>query len=160
MKFFNKILHDSDFQQALASLNTLEKTRIFCNHGIDHLFDVARIAWIISLENHRSFDKESIYLAALLHDIGRCQSTYSHEKESVRIAQYLLKKHEVPVDMQNRILDAIALHRDKSAATDLATCSFGELLAYADQHARLCFQCAASDECYWQEDKKNKLMTY
>lgn len=160
MEYFNAILHDEEFEAALATLNTLEETRIFCKHGIDHLFDVARVSWILAVENQRAFDKESLYLAALLHDIGRCQTVHSHDKESVVMARHLLTKHRVPVEKQEEILSAIGKHREKSTSTDLSSCSLGELLAYADQRTRLCFACPAAHACYWSDERKNHSMNY
>lgn len=160
MNYFNAILHDTAFQSALSKIHQLEETRIFCKHGINHLFDVARIAWIITLEHQRPFDKEVLYLAALLHDIGRSQTLRPHDEESVTIAQQLLEKHQVPVSRQADILEAIACHRQKSAEIDLATCTLGALLAYADERSRLCFACPASHDCYWPKERKNHFMYY
>ena len=55
----------------MEHLAEYEKNRIFCRHGMDHLMDVARIAYIENLEKNCGISKEIIYGAALLHDIGR-----------------------------------------------------------------------------------------
>ena len=52
-------------------LEELERDRQFCRHQMPHLLDVARIAYIRSLENGLGLKKEVIYAAAILHDIGK-----------------------------------------------------------------------------------------
>ena len=47
---------------------------------------------------------------------------------------------------------AVVNHR-KSGADGLS-----ELLYRADKLSRNCFTCKAYDECYWSEEKKNKLI--
>ena len=68
---YNSIIVNSEFLFLLESINEYEKDRKFCRHGIKHLLDTARIMYIIKLEDDLPFDKDMIYAAALLHDIGR-----------------------------------------------------------------------------------------
>ena len=78
----------------MERLAEYEKDRIFCRHGMEHLLDVARIAYIENLENNRGISKEIIYGAALLHDIGRyLQYTEGipHEKAGEELALEILK---------------------------------------------------------------------
>ena len=67
----NKICSHALWQQAVAKIQELEKERVFCGHDVAHFLDVARLAYIENLEKGLALDKELIYGAALLHDIGR-----------------------------------------------------------------------------------------
>ena len=71
MERVNKIWRHPVWKQQMEHLAEYEKNRIFCRHGMDHLMDVARIAYIENLEKNCGISKEIIYGAALLHDIGR-----------------------------------------------------------------------------------------
>ena len=71
MERVNKICGHPVWKWHMERLAEYEKDRIFCRHGIEHLLDVARIAYIENLEKNSGISKEIIYGAALLHDIGR-----------------------------------------------------------------------------------------
>ena len=65
MERIDKILQHKKFQKYVKKNKKKEMNRIFCHHDLVHFLDVARIGWILNL------DKELLYGAALLHDIGR-----------------------------------------------------------------------------------------
>ena len=71
MQRIDAILQNEQFQYGLKRINLLEQDRIFCCHGLNHLLDVARIAWIMVLERNLPVQKDIVYGAALLHDLGR-----------------------------------------------------------------------------------------
>ena len=71
MERINEISDHPLWKLHIEQLKEAEKDRIFCKHGIEHLLDVARIAYIENLEENCDISKEMIYAAALLHDIGR-----------------------------------------------------------------------------------------
>ena len=50
MEYVEKLSGDREYRQLLERLKELEKDRIYCHHGIGHLLDVARIAYIENLE--------------------------------------------------------------------------------------------------------------
>ena len=79
MERINWILNHPLYTSSYNQLKDLEKDRIFCCHQMPHLLDVARIAYIRNLEEHLGLDKEIIYAASLLHDIGKGK----HEKPHV-----------------------------------------------------------------------------
>lgn len=160
MNYFNAVLHHPDFMQAVALLREKEATRIFCRHGLDHFMDVARIAWIICLEEGLTFPKEEIYLTALLHDIGRSQDAAHHDEASVSMAKAILKSCSVPEDIIARVLEAISSHRQKLTSFNPKQASMGELIAWADKRSRLCFQCPAQADCYWPASQKNMTIFY
>ena len=71
MKRIDDILQHEEFKRQLGIIIEAERTRCFCNHDLEHLMDVARIAWIINLEEGIGLDQELVYATALLHDIGK-----------------------------------------------------------------------------------------
>ena len=66
------------FTRCLAGIEAAEADRVFCRHGLPHLLDVARIAWILNLERGCGLHRDVVYAAALLHDIGKYVSLRSH----------------------------------------------------------------------------------
>ena len=93
MRKCNNILKNKNFRDILSKINSAEKDRIYCNHGIDHLLDVARSAYILNLENGLDIPKEIIYGTALLHDIGRYEqykNGTNHHKAGGEIAKKIL----------------------------------------------------------------------
>lgn len=57
MARIQEILQHEEFRKAMEWIDVLEKERIFCGHGMGHLLDVARIAWIDNLEQEAGFRK-------------------------------------------------------------------------------------------------------
>ena len=71
MERVNRILEHDGYQECLRKNETAEKDRRFCRHDMAHFLDVARIAWILNLQEEAGAEQELIYAAALLHDCGR-----------------------------------------------------------------------------------------
>ena len=71
MHRLNVVVHHWIYQDYYGRIKRLEKERIFCRHQMTHLLDVARIAYIKNLEENLGFEKDVIYTAAVLHDIGK-----------------------------------------------------------------------------------------
>lgn len=160
MDRIDRILRCEAFRENLAACEAAEKDRIFCRHGMAHLLDVARIATIISLEEGLGIDRELIYGAALLHDIGRfLQYTdgVPHEQASAAIAVDILKASGYTDKETDVIVAAIKTHREVTAATK---CSLGDILYRADKASRLCFACDAEADCNWEENRKNRRILY
>ena len=156
MERVNKILSNAEFKHCLQTIETLEKDRIFCKHGITHLLDTARIGYILNLENSLNFPKDIIYATALLHDIGRYDEyihKISHHKISKRVIN-ILKDCNYSNDEISTIVEAIGNH-DKPP-TDIKTLS--DVLYKADKLSRMCFNCNVQNECYWNTNKKNKTL--
>ena len=99
----------------MSDLAKKEEDRIFCIHDIEHCLDVARISYILAFENGIKIDKEIVYGAALLLDIGRAISVENHEIESVKTAREILKKCEYTENEIDIICNAIESHREKSS---------------------------------------------
>ena len=170
MKRVQEIYRHPYFQQCLEKNQKAEKTRAFCKHNMEHFLDVARLAYIFSLERGYSIKKEEIYVTALFHDIGKWQQ-YSdgipHEKASAGIADKILREAGFGEDERTRILTAILSHRKKgreekdpghmtdSLIGDETGEQLAEILYDADKISRACYMCPAEKECNWSEEKKN-----
>ncbi len=168
MKRVNDILSDSEFRENLKKIEEFEKDRIYCRHGMNHLLDVARIAGIHALDDGVNIDREVIYAAALLHDIGRaCQyeTGEDHDKAGVAIAGNILNRCDFDKAEVSLIIDAIAGHRgENDNSEDLKALNQSDfeilkrLIKTADNESRLCFMCEAKDSCKWSDSRKNKLL--
>ena len=151
----NKICSHALWQQAVAKIQELEKERVFCGHDVAHFLDVARLAYIENLEKGLALDKELIYGAALLHDIGRgleYTQNIPHDQGSQLLAEKILPDCGYTKEEENAILEAISGHRtaDTGTRADLAG-----LLYRADKKSRTCLFCSAQAECKWSTEKKN-----
>ena len=158
MEKINKIIVNPLYKEKFERLQILEENREFCNHTMEHFIDVARIAYIINLEEDLGFDKELIYAAAMLHDIGRADE-YDNGTPHNIAGSFIAKNILISTDLFSDedieiIVNAIKEHRSISVnRTDL-----GELICRADKLSRCCFNCKVSDKCNWSEDKKNNYL--
>lgn len=155
MENVNKILHHPKYKSLLEELNELEKDREFCNHTLEHFLDVARIAYIIVLEEGLNYNKEVIYSIALLHDIGRVlqyNKGIDHNEGSAMIANELLGETSFNKEEKDQIIKAIKDHRKESED------ELSKIIYKSDKLSRNCFNCKAYEECYWSEEKKNKII--
>lgn len=156
MERFNKILSHEIFKTKISQIETLEKERIFCHHGLQHLIDTARISYILSLENDLNVPKDLIYATALLHDIGRYDE-YINGKPHTEVSKdtiKILKDCDYSIDEINQIVEAIENHQKQPK--EIKTLS--NILYKADKLSRLCFNCKAENQCYWNDDTKNKYL--
>ena len=55
MENIDNILNNKLYKESLEKLKLYEKDREFCNHTIEHFIDVARIAYIMVLEENIKF---------------------------------------------------------------------------------------------------------
>lgn len=148
-------------------IDDMEVNRIFCCHGVNHSLDVARILYILTLEQGFSFDKDIIYATALLHDIGRglqYEENVSHHEMGARLAEEILADCDYNEDEIAMITEAIAGHHTGKAhsekSVDSSDNSFTDLFYQADKLSRNCFDCKASEECYWAQEKRNLQIRY
>lgn len=187
MTKINVILADEAYRSAMEKIEYFEKERAFCRHGLSHSLDVARIAWIYCLENKLSLDREVVYAAALVHDIGRSaeyETGEDHDRAGVRLCRPILCKAGFSPAEQEVICASIAGHRqsrkdrsmsEKAGWTNKEAVQtnreaepmnkeavradmLAALLYKADKQSRLCFMCGARSDCYWDETKKNKTL--
>ncbi len=154
----NRILKNKDFIMYQKENDNCEASREFCRHNLQHSLDVARIAYILNLENSLGFKKDIIYAAALLHDIGRWKQYKEgvpHNLTGAQIAKTILSDCEYEDSETQAIINAIARHCDKVEESD----TLDYLIFFADKKSRSCFACHAAQQCKWSNDKKNHIIT-
>lgn len=158
MERLNTVLTHPLYQQYYEELREEERDRIFCCHQMEHLLDVARIAYIRNLENNLGYSKELLYTTAILHDIGKAlqyKEKIPHEIAGAQIAEKILdslpETFSYTEDEKKEILTAIRGHRrEREDMTRLE-----RLLYESDKSSRNCFACQAEKECNWNKEKKN-----
>lgn len=158
MERVDRVLGHPEFQRRLAELTELERDRIFCRHGLDHLLAVARLMLILSREERLEFPKERLYATALLHDVGRgaqYRTGVPHARAGVPIAEGILTDCGFGPKEREEILTAIAAHSDGADDAPLS-----RLLYRADKLSRPCFACPAADRCNWSHKEKNLTLEY
>lgn len=150
----NRIARNLLYITKMAEIRRLERDRIFCGHDISHCMDVARITMLICGEEGIEADPDTVYSAALLHDIGRAEEYASgtpHDFAGIEIAARILTQLDCPPELSREIIRLIASHRDPDGKkTPLETAFY-----QADKQSRLCFACPARDECCWDDSRKN-----
>lgn len=155
MERVNKILSNDQYKEYIEKNSKAEAQRRFCHHNIGHFLDVARIASILNYSEDYRQEQETIYAAALLHDIGRWmqyEDGTPHEKASAGLAPEILVSSGFSDDEIGRILAAISNHRNVGIKEEK---SLSGLLYRADKLSRPCFACKMEKECNWKNDKKN-----
>lgn len=128
---------------------------------MEHLIAVARIAYIISLEEQSGISKDIIYAASLLHDIGRAEeydTGRSHNEAGAEKAEAILRECDYSDDEIKEITEAIRTHGHDGYPEKAAPLE--RLLCMADKLSRTCFNCPAHEECNWADDKKNETLFY
>lgn len=157
MNRFNDILNDEKYLYYLMKNKEFEKGRKFCKHNLRHFLDVARIAQLINLEEKLGFEREIIYVTAILHDIGRSiqyENGTAHEIASWEIAKDILGNYKFDEEEVEFIRQGILGHRNKNSE------GFSLLMYRADKLSRQCITCKAENECNWSNEKKNYKIFY
>lgn len=149
MQKCNKIFNHPLYKECLKRISSEEKNRVFCLHNLEHSLDVARIGYIKILEDKLPIDKELFYAAALLHDAGRYTGK-PHNESGADIASKILPDCGFSPQETEIVVNSISAHRK-----NMSTCNFARLLYYADKKSRMCMNCAAYAECYWENEKRN-----
>lgn len=148
---------DERFLALLNQIEEAEKDRIFCRHGLSHLLDTARIAWIDALEKGLSLDKASVYAAALLHDLGRAPEfgpAADHDTAALEDCRQILSRAGFAPKAAAEILCAVRDHGDKRTP-DAMLPPLSAVIRRADGLSRPCWKCAAAEECYWSATRRN-----
>ena len=174
-----------------------EANRVYCRHDMQHFLDVARIMYIRVLSGGPGefcfsvFDqdtgedpaeikseKELIYAAALLHDIGRAdqyENGTPHDEAGAAAAEVILADCGFDENEIRLIADAIRGHRGtedvgsvlpaspgkerEDGGSESAVKTFSLLLKEADKQSRCCFECEARGTCKWPDEKMNPEIT-
>lgn len=162
MKRIHKIQNHPVFREQYQCLREAEWERFFCRHTMEHFLDVARLMYIYNLEDGAGMDKEIIYAAALLHDIGRYEQIIlgtPHHIAGSRIAGLIMKECDFTDTEVGAVQRAIENHRTPKKQEGME-----DLLAVylyrADKQSRNCFSCQALEECNWPDEKKNMEIYY
>lgn len=156
----NRILQHHMYRECLAQIRKFEQERIFCGHDMSHFLDVARLAHLFNLEEGLKIDREKIYAAALLHDVGRhiqYMDGTPHQEAGVPLAAEILEECGFEEDEQEEILAAILSHRDKNVREEK---NLAGIIYRADKMSRACYGCAARDLCDWDDTKKNLTLEF
>ena len=93
MERVNAICRHKLWRESVDEIARLEQDRAFCRHDRAHFLDVARLAYIENLERGLGVDKELIYAAALLHDIGRhlqYAKNIPHDEAGAQLAEIIM----------------------------------------------------------------------
>lgn len=152
MERVNRILKKEKFRQYIDTVEIIERERIYCRHGLEHCINVARITMLLAYEENVELDKELVYAAAVLHDIGRSSPNAEHHKKSAELAEPILKVCGFSLAEREKIEDVIENHGNSGVAEEK---SFRGLFYRADKLSRSCYGCKAAAFCYWDDDKKN-----
>ena len=158
MEKINLILNNPEFINYLNKNQEFEIDRIYCSHNEQHFLDVARVAYILNLENGLAIDKETIYALGLLHDIGRWmeyEKGIDHAFASSILAEGILKKSGYSKENIDEILIAIEGHRNNDGFSIL-----GKLLYKADKLSRNCISCKARSTCKKFQDYEIPFLQY
>ncbi len=149
MEKVNRVLFDEEYRHYLLKNKALEECRSFCHHNFEHLLAVARLTYLLLLEEGcRFIPKEIAYSAGLLHDIGRWkeyQCGGDHAGYSAALAGSILERAGFDPSEQELILKAIVQHRHSAPGEHRSPLSAA--LHKADDMARLCFSCASRKNC-------------
>ncbi|MDO4540097.1 MAG: HD domain-containing protein [Syntrophomonadaceae bacterium] len=159
MKRIQHLVSDPTYQEYIRRNVEQEKGDSHCDHDMSHHFDVARITYILILEQNelnyfvkeaglssRLAAKEVIYAAGLLHDVGLWQQYISgecHATVSAQLARKMLPEagfgaHEIDI-----ICRAVFEHSSPSREMSF----LGERLHRAGNLARNCAVCEHFDNC-------------
>lgn len=145
----NLIACNAMYTECYHKIVEWEKERVFCKHDMTHFLDVARITYILTLEDKANINKEHIYAAALLHDIGRYKQYdegIPHEIASASLCVPILKKCNFTNDEIECIKEAILNHRNPLVKH---TKNLSGYLYNGDKMSRACSQCHAMSMCNW-----------
>ncbi len=158
MERVNRIWNHPVYQESLAQIVERETDRKYCGHTAAHFLDVARLACLLAQDEGIPVERELVYAAALLHDIGRCreyQDGTPHDKASLAIAGTILPSCGFSETECQIITGMIASHRQPSQERGL-----NRVFYRADKLSRNCFACAAREECDWPAELKNLSIKY
>lgn len=146
MERINGIVNHPLFKEYMKRNHIAERDRVYCRHNLQHSIDVARVAYIMALEEELPIRKDVIYAAGLLHDIGRWkeyEDGISHAKSSANLAEEILVDTEFEREEIDLILDAIRNHR-KSGRRDTP---LSVIIFRSDKVSRLCLECNEVEDC-------------
>ncbi len=157
------IIANKEYQLYLQYNYENEINRPFCKHHFDHLVAVARLTYLLLLEEGQPYiSREMAYATGLLHDIGRWkeyQDGTDHAKLSSELAGSILKEAGYTTYESQLIRKAIAQHRTKESEDEHRS-PLSKALSKADSLSRTCFACESRDNCYKLKDQPHQRRFY
>ncbi len=150
----DRIIKNEEYIRLYSDIEELESDRIFCHHDMDHFLDVARIGLLMASDDGIPVERDILYAAALLHDIGRGQqyrTGMAHEIASADMAPAILEQCGYGKDEIEEITEAIRQHGNEDIRDER---DLKGLLYRADKASRKCFLCKASDKCHKRPEKR------
>ena len=160
MERLERIRRHQLYKECMDVIDRAETDRIYCLHNLEHSLDVARIAYILSLEQGLSLNKELIYTMALLHDLGRSvqyRTGENHHQAGGPIARQILMDCGYSEEEIRILVEAVIAHQ--APAEDKEN-PYRTVLYQADKLSRNCYHCKASDTCYWKDAERNHEVRY
>ena len=174
----NAIINNPEYQDWIIANNQAEYGSEYCRHGLEHAFDVARIAYELWLDHKGNpLAKDIVYAAALLHDIGYwskfedlhhddCEDDdcdcgcHGHDDEqqetpfqvAASLAEDILFEAGYHPAMIGEIIKAI-LNMEKDSKEGLSV-----ILKKANELSRPCFICPMKEKC--EKEPKNLRLVY
>ena len=150
MPRLNAVVNHEVYQTYYKRICECETDRVFCCHQMNHLLDVARIAYIKNLEEGLGFDKELIYVAAVLHDIGKSfqyRQQIPHEIAGERIARRILDSLPTGFTFtdEEKALICLAVRGHRRRHEHMKPIE--ELFYESDKRSRMCLSCMAENDC-------------
>jgi uncharacterized protein len=146
----NEIIADPEYRSYLKKNSDAEINRAFCSHHFEHLLSVARLTWLLLLEEGTPYiSREIAYAAGLLHDIGRWhqyENGTDHAEHSAELSKPLLKRAGFSAAESDLIVKAVSQHRSNSELKGHVS-PLSSALRKADNFARTCFLCTARFQC-------------
>ena len=114
MERINRLIFDEEYASICLRIRP-EETRIFCKHDFEHLLNVARLTYLLLLEEGCPFiSKEQAYAAGLLHDIGRWKKYLDGvDHADARPRRSHPASLRLPARKIDLIVEAIRQHRGK-----------------------------------------------
>ena len=159
MSKINNIISNHDYRDYLQKNAREEANRPFCSHHFEHLLDVARLTYILILEEGSPFiSREISYAAGLLHDIGRWheyRTKTDHAQYSADLAEPILTEAGFSRSEVGLIINAIRQHRQKDGCPEHRS-PLSIALGKADSLSRLCFCCDARTRCNKLEQQPHR----
>jgi Predicted HD superfamily hydrolase len=172
LKRIELLLNDKQYNEYLKANTDEEKGIKYCQHGLQHHMDVARIAYILVLEHNdlgyfakeagldsKLAAKETIYASGLLHDIAKWQEVQDgvdHAASGARLARDILPRAFFNANEIGLICKAIYEHRNISQNMSF----LGERVHRADNLSRVCSQCEERSNCPKRGTREMSVMTF
>ncbi len=158
--YINQIAEHPSYRKYYDKICYHEHERIYCKHDMVHFLDVARIGYILNLEEELHLSKSIIYASALLHDIGRFEQyehNTPHEEASANLSLPILKDLGYNTNTIHHISLAIKNHRNPMVASEK---TLQGILYRSDKLSRPCHSCTVNHLCHRTDEKKNMTILY